>query len=441
MTVFSTSNKQPATSNYSIMRLSLSGRLLLLALANLVVTALGVRYLPLAIALFIAVLFAVWSARNVAARVTRPLAFLADGVRGFRDRDFSMRLAVNGNDEVSDLIHLYNEVGDVLRKQRGDIVQKELLLDTILQRTPVGVVLINALDRVAYSNTAGRELFAGGARLDGRHFDEIAAAVAQPLREALAAGTDVIFSIGDAPAETFHLTQRTFHLNTQPHRLVLLERLTPELRRQEVGVWKNAIRLMNHELNNSIAPISSLFHSARHVEARPELRTRLGEIYDTIEERLEHLRDFLESYAAFARLPPPRKTEERWPELLDEVHALYPFRIDGALPESARFDRAQLQQVLINLVKNAHESGSDPSEIAVSVRRLTTGTIVRVSDRGPGMPAAVLRQALLPFYSTKPNGTGLGLALSNEILEAHGGRLHLQAREGGGTVVTCWLGD
>lgn len=421
------------------MRFSLSGRLAVLTVANAAVAAACVYYLPLPLALLIAAVVAIWSARRVAARMTNPLLYIADGVRAFRDGDFSMRLAVRGNDEVSDLIRLYNEVGDVLRAQRGEIFQKELLLDTILQRTPVGVVLVNAMQRVAYSNSAARELFSGGTRLDGRHFDEISAGVAQPLRDALAAGSDVIFSIGQTPEETFHLTQRTFHLNTQPHRLVLLERLTPELRRQEVGVWKNAIRLMNHELNNSIAPISSLFHSARHVEGHPELRIRLGEIYDTIEERLGHLRDFLESYAHFARLPPPRKTRERWSELLDEVHVLYPFRIDGAVPEEGRYDRAQLQQVLINLLKNAHESGSDPAEIVVAVRRMPQATMLRVFDRGRGMSPEVMRQALLPFYSTKPGGTGLGLALCNEILEAHGGRLHLQGREEGGTVVTCWL--
>jgi nitrogen fixation/metabolism regulation signal transduction histidine kinase len=423
------------------MRFSLSGRLAALTVANVALAAVGIRFLPLPVALLAAFLIAIWSARRVAARLTKPLLYVADGVRAFRDGDYSMRLAVHGNDEISDLIRLYNDVGDVLRAQRSEIFQKELLLDTILQRTPVGVVLVNALQRVAYSNAAARELFSGGARLDGRSFEEISAGVAQPLREALAAGSDVIFSIGQTPEETFHLTQRMFHLNTQPHRLVLLERLTPELRRQEVGVWKNAIRLMNHELNNSIAPISSLFHSARHVEGRPELRIRLGEIYDTIEERLEHLRGFLESYAHFARLPPPRKARERWSELLDEVQVLYPFRIDGAVPEEGRFDRAQMQQVLINLLKNAHESGSAPEEIVVAVRRMPQGTVLRVFDRGPGMPPEVMRQALLPFYSTKPNGTGLGLALCNEILEAHGGRLHLHAREGGGTVVTCWLGE
>src|SRR6185503_3963071 len=106
--------------------------------------------------------------------------------------------------------------------------------------------------------------------------------------------------------------QREFHLNTQGHTLVMIERLTPELRRQEVNIWKRAIRTINHELNNSLAPISSLFHSAKHVQSRPEHHHRLDEIYSIIEDRLLSLRAFLDSYAGFARLPAPRKERERW---------------------------------------------------------------------------------------------------------------------------------
>ena len=121
------------------------------------------------------------------------------------------------------------------------------------------------------------------------------------------------------------------------------------------------------------------------------------------------------------------------------MRSLYDFRIEGTPPDEVFVDAAQMQQVLINLVKNAHESGSAPEEVTVVIWRSADGTVLRVVDRGRGMGEEVMRQALLPFYSTKPGGTGLGLALCNEIVEAHGGKLRLQAREGGGTVVTTWL--
>ncbi|HEX7808907.1 MAG TPA: ATP-binding protein [Thermoanaerobaculia bacterium] len=388
----------------------------------------------IAIAFAIALPAVLWSAHVIISRFTELHAVLGNALSAFRDGDFSLRLAVRGDHEIAELKRLYNELADTVRNDRSELHHKEILLDTILQRTPIAVMLLNSGDRVIYSNTVARELLAGGARLNGKVLDELS--FATPLRDALASFSDSIFRHED---ETFHLTQRIFQLNIQPHRLVLLERLTPELRRQEVATWKTAIRVINHEINNTVAPISSLFHSARRAQEMPEHRHRLGEIYGLIEERLAFLRTFLDAYAEFARLPEPRKEMVSWNDVLDAVHALYDFRVEGAVNAACRMDRAQLQQVLINLVKNAHESGSDPDEIVVSIELAGTDCVLRVVDRGRGMSEEVMRQALVPFYSTKPGGSGVGLALCNEIVEAHGGRMRLQAREGGGTKVTCWI--
>jgi nitrogen fixation/metabolism regulation signal transduction histidine kinase len=375
-----------------------------------------------------------WSASRIVHTVDFSLIALEDGLLAFNDGDFGMRLAPNGGRRLTTVKQIYNAVADTLRTQRNDVYQKELLLDTILQRTPVAVILVTSADRIVYSNTAAREWFAS--RLDGMRFSETIEKLAAPMRDALGSEADAIVQVGD---ETFHLSQRTFSLNTIEHRLVLVERLTTELRRQEIAVWKNAIRVINHELNNTIAPISSMIHTARIAQERPEHRHRLGEIYATIEERLAFLRTFLESYAQFARLPAPAKERTAWREILDDVRALYDFRVEGNPEETSLVDRAQMQQVLINLVKNAHESGSDAAQIVVAIHRGSEGTVVRVLDRGRGMPDQVLRNAFVPFYTTKPSGSGLGLPLCHEILEAHHGRLHVQAREGGGTAVTCWV--
>jgi nitrogen fixation/metabolism regulation signal transduction histidine kinase len=431
------------------MRVSLSTRIIALVCANALVDvglAIVAARLPFPLvvtasaAVVLALLLAVVTAQMAMQRVTRTLMVVSNGVRGLRERDFSLRLTQTGNDEVSELIGLYNEVAEVLRSQRSDLYQRELLLDTILQGSPIAVVLANPADRVVFANVAARDLLGGGKRFDGRRFSEVAAELPPAMREILQTGEESIFSVGSGDHdETFHYVRRTFYLNTQRHTLTLIERLTPELRRQELAVWKRVIRTISHELNNSLAPISSLFHSARTVERKPEYAHRLDEIYDTIGERLTFLRTFLDSYAEFARLPTPRKEPVRWQSLLDDVAALYFFRIEGEPPETGVFDRAQLEQVLINIVKNAHESGSAPEEIVVSIAATAGGTTVRVVDRGCGMSEEELRQALLPFHSTKQGGTGIGLALSNEIIEAHGGRLVLQRREGGGTVVSFSL--
>jgi two-component system, NtrC family, nitrogen regulation sensor histidine kinase NtrY len=388
----------------------------------------------IAFAAFVIAATLLWSAHLIIGSIRELHEDLGNALRATRDGDHSLRLVVRGDREVAELKRLYNELADAIRVDRAEIHNKEILLDTILQRTPVAVVLLNAAERVIYSNTAARELLAAGARLDGHTLYEIAQNVNPSLRDAFAAPADAIFNVDD---ETFHLSQRVFRLNTQQHRLILLERLTPELRRQEVAVWKKAIRIINHEINNTVAPISSLFHSARRAQEMPEHRHRLGEIYELIEERLEFLRQFLDAYAQFARLPEPHKERTAWSAVLDAVRTLYAFEIEGNAQLEAMIDRTQMQQVLINLVKNAHESGSD--EVTVSVQRTGEDCVLRILDRGRGMPDEVMRQALVPFYTTKPGGSGLGLALCNEIIEAHGGRMRLAAREGGGTVVTCWV--
>jgi nitrogen fixation/metabolism regulation signal transduction histidine kinase len=375
-----------------------------------------------------------WAVHDLVSRITELHAVLGNALSAFRDGDFGLRLAVRGDQELAELKAMYNALADTVRDNREALHQKEVLLDTILQRTPVAVILLNAADRVVYSNAAARELIAGGARLNDRLLAGLPLAPA--LRDALLSPQDAIFRSDD---EIFHIGQRVFHLNTQRHRLLLVERLTPQLRRQEIAVWKKAIRIMNHEINNSVAPISSLFHSARRAEEQPEHRHRVDEIYGLIEERLAFLRTFLAAYAEFARLPEPRKQRTSWNDVIQSAQLLYPFRVEGTPSIECDIDPAQMQQVLINLIKNAHESGSPPDDIIVAVERAGTDCVLRVLDRGRGMTEDVLRQALVPFYSTKPDGSGVGLALSNEIVEAHGGQMHLEGREGGGTTVTCWL--
>lgn len=397
-------------------------------------------FIVLLIVLFIALLIASLAAEPIITRFTALHDDLGNALRAFRDGDFSLRLAEQGDQETAELKRLYNELADVVRADRNQIYEKEVLLDTILQRTPVAVVLLNPAQRVLYSNAAARELLSDGARLDGRLLEDIARHVDAPLREAMAGEGDSIFSVtrGDRE-ETFQLTHRPFRLNEQLHHLLLLERLTAELRRQEVSIWKNAIRVINHEMNNSLAPVRSLFHSARRAGESPAHQHKVEEIHDLIDERLNSLQAFLESYAQFARIPAPRKERTGWTEVLDAVATMYPFRREGQHTTDGTFDRMQMQQVLINLVKNAHESGSDPGEIVVSIHRTSGDHVLRVLDRGRGMTDEVMRSALLPFYTTKPGGTGIGLALCNDIIEAHGGRMRLQARDGGGTVVTCWI--
>ena len=371
--------------------------------------------------------------RRVMAPINRYLQVLRDGVAGFRDGDFSLSIAVNRRDELGQLGELYNRIGDVLRRERQALFQRELLLDTVIQTTPWALVLTNANGQVMYANTAARKLFHEGRKMEGASFATLLETAPESLREAAQSAQDGLYTInGGEEPEVFHVTHNRFTLNTREHWLHLFKRLTRELNRQELESWKKVIRVISHELNNSLAPIASMAHSGRLLAEQGNLQ-KLTLVFDTIDERSQRLKGFLEDYAQFAKLPRPRLERVEWPGFIERLRATLGFRLDGPLPtRAALFDAAQLQQVLINLLKNAHEAGGDAAEVSLSVRDLGQSFALSVQDRGSGMPEGVLANALLPFYSTKSQGTGLGLTLCREIIEAHEGRLSLANREGGG---------
>jgi two-component system nitrogen regulation sensor histidine kinase NtrY len=338
------------------------------------------------------------------------------------------------------MVEAYNRLGGVLREERQSLYQRELLLDTVIQATPLAMVLTNANGRIVYSNIAARQTFLGGRKLEGLAFAELLAAAPEPLRHAVASEADTLFTIeGPDESEIYHLSQRGFLLNSQLHRLYLLKQMTRELARQEVETWKKVIRVIAHELNNSLAPISSLAHSGRLTVERPD-PSQLERIFRTIEDRARHLHSFIDGYARFAKLPRPQPEPIDWPAFLRSLQETAPFTLAGEPPtRPGVFDPAQIEQVIINLVKNAKEAGAPPDSIELQVQEHAAGWRVQVLDRGAGMSEEVLRNALLPFYSTKPSGAGLGLTLCREVIEAHGGRISLANRPGGGLAATLWI--
>jgi nitrogen fixation/metabolism regulation signal transduction histidine kinase len=379
-------------------------------------------------------------ARALVAPLLSLVRALSGSVVSLRDGDFSTSLTQNRRDEFGDLVRAHNELGRVLRDERQNLFQRELLLDTMVQNSPIALVLVDNADHIVYANLTARTLLNDGRAMNGFAFSALIADTPAPLRQALASEGDGLFTVAlEGEEETFHLSQRSFRLHGRSHRMYLIKRLTRELSRQEVKTWKKVIRVISHELNNSLAPITSLAHSGRALAGQGDA-ARLGPVFDTIEDRARHLHRFIQSYAEFARLPQPQPEAVEWRGFLDRLAHHYAFRLTAPAPEAPGwFDRAQLEQVLINLLKNAHEAGGDAAEVEIEVTLRGNDQRIQVRDRGSGMSEPVLANALLPFYSTKRSGSGLGLALAREIVEAHGGRIALANRDGGGLTVTLTL--
>jgi len=342
--------------------------------------------------------------------------------------------------EHGEVFRAAREIADARRRDAKAASEREGLLRAALDGTPSAIVVFSEAGRISLANAAARALFFEDQDPQGEDFVALLDNAPDALRRALTGDGDELFSVDDASGErqTYILGKRRFAVDGESMVLVLVKNLSRELHRQETDAWKHMIRMFCHELNNSLAPVSSLIHSARMVVDGAPVAPKLERIFVTISERTEHLRQFLDSYAQFARLPLPRKQEVEWIPLVDKLLALWPsVKLVGNLPtETAWLDRPQIEQVVINLLKNASESGGPSDGVTISIASLAERAVrITVADRGPGMTAEVMERALVPFYSTKDQGSGLGLTLCREIVEAHGGAIRLENRDTGGLAV------
>jgi two-component system nitrogen regulation sensor histidine kinase NtrY len=365
--------------------------------------------------------------------VVRPLQTLANLLAALREGDFSIRVRSGREDDaLGAVISEVNALGETLREQRLGAVEATLLLRTVMEEIDVAIFTFDERQRLRLVNRAGERLLAQASeKLLGRTAAELG--LAECLEGEAPRTAQMVFAGGMG---RWGLTRSAFREGGLPHQLIVLTDLSRALREEERQAWQRLLRVLGHELNNSLAPIRSIAGSLESLVTRDPLPedwqddARYG--LSVITARAEALTRFMEAYSKLARLPQPHLRTVDLGTCVRRVLRLET-RIEVTLdpgPEvTIQADPDQLEQLLINLTRNAVDAAMQTGGGA-HARWRRDGTYVEVSlvDDGPGLSSTA--NLFVPFYTTKPGGSGIGLALSRQIAEAHGGSLTLQNRTG-----------
>jgi two-component system nitrogen regulation sensor histidine kinase NtrY len=363
-------------------------------------------------------------------RVVRPLQTLSNMLAALREEDFSIRARGARTDDALGLaLYEVNSLGQTLREQRLGALEATALLARVMEEIDVAVFAFDGDKSLQLVNRAGARLLAEPAeRLVGM------SAEALGLAECLGGEAPrVLDATFPGVAGRWQLRRGTFRLGGRPHQLLVLADLSRALREEEREATRRLVRVLGHEINNSLAPIKSVAESLRDMVARKPSSNGLDDLshgLDLIAGRAESLSRFMASYARLARLPPPRLQlldMGTWVRRVAALERRLPVLVEPGPDLEIQADGDQLDQLLINLVDNAVDAALETGgTVTVGWEKTRRFVEVWVRDEGPGL--ADTGNLFVPFFTTKPEGSGIGLALSRQIAEAHGGTLALGNR-------------
>jgi len=364
----------------------------------------------------------------------RPLQTMSNLLAALREGDYSIRArGARGGNALGEVLLEINSLGETLRLQRLGAFEATALLRTIMSEIDVAVFTFDPKRRLRLVNRAGETLL--GRPMDkllGKTADELA------LNRCLEANEDEPLTLNFAGASgRWGVRRSTFREEGLPHELLVLTDLSRTLREEERRAWQRIVRVLGHEMNNSLAPIKSLAASLESLMRRnplpPDWKDDASSGLHSIASRADSLSRFLQAYTRLTKLPPPQKQHVDLGELVQRVVDLEPrlnVKVRPGPKTVIRADAAQIEQALINLVHNAVDAALEThGEVSIGWREKEDAVEIFVQDEGPGImnPANLF----VPFFTTKPEGSGIGLPLSRQIAEAHGGSLALTNRKGG----------
>ncbi|MDB5236416.1 MAG: histidine kinase [Hymenobacter sp.] len=377
----------------------------------------------------------------------RPFHLIAAGTAAIQAKDFSMKFVPVGQREMDQLIHVYNQMIDALRQERVSQHEKSFLLERLIQASPAGILLLDFEGRIEEVNAAA-ERFLGqtAASLLGQNPAELSGAWG-PALAGLAEGQPQALRLSGLQtyrAHAAHFLDRGF-----TRRFIVLEELTQELITQEKQAYGQLIRMMSHEINNSIGAINSILHSFHHYASQldPADQPDFTQALDVSIARNTQLANFIANFALLVRLPPPAPRPTDLHALLrgicrllqpqsEERHIKWHLELLPG-PLILPIDAQQMEQALLNIAKNALEAIGRNGNVWV---RTTTHPLTAVIENdGPGLTPEVSQRLFTPFFSTKRDGQGIGLTLVRDILWAHDFSFQLQTNEAGRTAFTINL--
>jgi nitrogen fixation/metabolism regulation signal transduction histidine kinase len=367
-------------------------------------------------------------------RIVRPLQTLSNILAAIREGDYSIRgrRALTG-DALGEVMLEVNDLGQTLREQRLGAMEATALLRTVMAEIDVAVFAFDGEQQLQLVNRAGERLLAQpSARLLGRTAGELG------LSECLnssAGGPQTMQMVFPGKVGRWDIRRSTFREGGQQHQLLVLTDLSQALREEERTAWQRLLRVLGHELNNSLAPIKSVAGSLAALMGRepepPDWRDDMQRGLAVISSRADSLARFVESYSKLARLPPPRLEPLKVGALVSRVASLetrLPVHVVPGPELVVQGDDVQLEQLLINLVRNAVDASMETrGRVDVGWQQKNGQVEVWVRDEGPGLASTA--NLFVPFFTTKAQGSGIGLVLSRQIAEAHGGTLTLENRQ------------
>ena len=369
-------------------------------------------------------------------QVIRPLQTLSNMVASIREDDFSFRVrGASREDSLADLVHELNTLADRMQQQKTSALEATALLKKVLMEIDVAVFTFDQQQKLRIVNRAGEQLM-------GRIAPRMLGLTAEEMGLGLflrARSPQIVEMTFPGKHGRWAVSHTAFRENGVPHELLIISDMSRALRAEERQAWQRLIRVMGHELNNSLAPIKSIAGTLTSLTGRAGLPAEIGQDVQqglqVIENRVESLGRFMQAYTQLARMPAPTKTKVDVETLVRRSASLetrLPVTVVGGPKFEIDADTDQLEQLLINIIRNAVDATLDlsrdhPGNVNVGWRVGAYTLEIFVQDEGPGLLNS--DNLFVPFFTTKHGGSGIGLILSRQIAEAHGGTLQLGNRK------------